>query len=366
MDVAASAPLPSSNFPFRRLSLLERLAFWLSWLLLCIPLFPVVIANPVLRLRKARAAARDPERKGASITALIVLHSRARMDALGMRPDRGAVALHAVGPMSSPMLQMLDKLTRAHMRAAIYVSCLAGGRSEPDTRVNYTKVHETVFARLKFFDAVLEYMRPVGQLVVMGAGYDTRAINNACGGATIVFEVDRPETQAHKLAAIKRAGVANSVTTKYVECNFNEEVGCFFLAGRGYVYLTCNSVKKTQSPWDKLERAGFDRTKPFAVTWEGVSYYLPENVVVDFLVKAGEVMKGNRHACLMLDYFFDFKREKLTTGMAGKAVKAIGEEWLSFYPQDFESYLRSKNVPLRVHDQINISRAGIVMLVPAA
>ena len=187
-------------------------------------------------------------------------------------------------------------------------------------------------------------MRPAGQLVVMGAGYDTRAVNKACGGASVVYEVDRPETAKHKQAALAKAGLKNALETKYVACNFNNE-----------------------SPWDKLAQTGFDRTKPFVVTWEGVSYYLPEDVVVDFLTKAGAVMKGNRNACLVFDYFFAEKKKELLRGR-GVFVKSIGEEWLTFLPSGakFDNYLRDHNIPLRVFDRACITYAGFVMLVPTA
>jgi len=174
----------------------------------------------------------------------------------------------------------------------------------------------------------------------VGTNAPGKQVNGACGGATVVFEVDTPETQAQKLAALARAELSPTVATRYVGCNFVDE-----------------------SPWAKLEQAGFDRTKPFVCTWEGVTCYLPEHVVVDFLTRAGEVMAGNARACLVLDVILQDKHVELPLA-AANALEATGEPWLSFYPANFADYLQRRNVPLLVCDQVNLSRAGLVMLVP--
>jgi len=333
-------PLPSVGM-LRPMGILERIAYNVAFYVLGLPVFPALIGSVVLRLRNARRAAEAPDRQGASITALWVLLTRASLDTLGLRPDPGARKLQAASPLASPFFNFCNAVSLMHMRACIAVSSLASLRFGTDPRVNYTRTQAVVQGRLLFFDGCLEYLRPTTQqLVIMGAGYDTRAINNACGGASVVYEVDRPETQAQKIKLMAKTGLKNALETKYVACNFNNE-----------------------SPWDKLAQTGFDRTKPFVVTWEGVTYYLPEDVVVDFLTKAGAVMKGNRHAYLMLDHFFQDHNDRLPS-FVKRTLKGIGEEWLSFYPPDFDGYLRSKQVPLRVFDHSKAFVAGVVLLVP--
>ncbi|MGH9388004.1 MAG: class I SAM-dependent methyltransferase, partial [Vicinamibacteria bacterium] len=46
------------------------------------------------------------------------------------------------------------------------------------------------------------------QIVILGAGFDTRALRLASPGVRFI-EVDHPSTQEHKRAALARAGVSN-------------------------------------------------------------------------------------------------------------------------------------------------------------
>jgi len=168
-------PLPSAC-AFRQLSMLERAVYNIAYFVLGAPLFPVIVAHPVVRKYNIAAAAQMPSRQGASITALWVLHYRSDFHAVGLRPDRGAQQLHKVGPLATPLFGVLEFFVNLHMRACIFLTSLAGLRTSPDPRVNFLKLHEVVQGRLLFFDKCLEYMSPVGQLVVMGAGYDTRSV----------------------------------------------------------------------------------------------------------------------------------------------------------------------------------------------
>jgi len=77
----AGSKLPSASYVFRGLTFIERLLCALSALIICLPLLPVALVYPVFRDKKLSEAARAPDRSGASITALSVLQTRARLDA---------------------------------------------------------------------------------------------------------------------------------------------------------------------------------------------------------------------------------------------------------------------------------------------
>jgi len=98
------------------------------------------------------------------------------------------------------------------------------------------------------------------------------------------------------------------------------------------------------------------------VTWEGVSYYLPEASVVAFLHSAAQAMEGNNYACLMFDYFFLDQMDEMQR-WRGAYVKSLGEEWLTFLPRDFETFLHKHEINLRVYDAGCSTHAGFVALV---
>lgn len=93
------------------------------------------------------------------------------------------------------------------------------------------------------------------QVVVLGAGLDTRAARLAAPGVRF-FEVDHPASQREKLERLgKLPGYPVDAAT-YVECDFEH-----------HDFL------------ERLGAAGFDPTRPSVVTWEGVTMYLNENAV---------------------------------------------------------------------------------------
>jgi methyltransferase (TIGR00027 family) len=91
-----------------------------------------------------------------------------------------------------------------------------------------------------------------GQVVALGAGFDTRAARFARPGVRF-FEVDHPATQKEKLARLSRIARYPIDAATYVSCDFERE---------DFV--------------EKLVAAGFDTSAPALVVWEGVSMYLEE------------------------------------------------------------------------------------------
>jgi methyltransferase (TIGR00027 family) len=90
------------------------------------------------------------------------------------------------------------------------------------------------------------------QLVLLGAGYDTRATRLAEASSAVVFEVDHPATQARKRSLL--GALAERI--RYVPVNFEHDRLQPALAG-----------------------AGFDCDQPSCVLWEGVfSYLTPEAI----------------------------------------------------------------------------------------
>jgi len=334
-DEPVTSALPSTWFPLRRLPWLGKVVFGIAQFVTGIVIIPIFWSQFVLAIKGASTA---EDRNGASITALFVLQIRYLMHSTGTRKDDGAAKLHLLGPFQKHTW-FIEPVFVAQQNLCMAMACVASWRiplrADPNTL--YASPYEHFQGRFMFIDKALEYFQPVDQLVVMGAGYDTRAVNDNCGQANVVYEVDRPETQIKKLALLEKAGLFSS-KAKYVSCNFNDE-----------------------SPWSKLEAAGFDCHRPFIIQWEGVCYYLEEHTCIEFLKKAASVMKGNAKSALVFDYFLLEHREALLMS-AAQVLKSTGEAWLTFLPLNLQAYLEKNNIPLRVVDHVQLNRAAVALL----
>ncbi len=113
-----------------------------------------------------------------------------------------------------------------------------------------------VAVRTAFLDAaVAELLPAMPQVVVLGAGLDTRAARLARAGVRY-FEVDTPTSAADKRARLERLGGYPIDAATYVTCDFERD-----------------------DFRDRLVAAGFDTARPAIVLWEGVTYYLTEAAV---------------------------------------------------------------------------------------
>jgi methyltransferase (TIGR00027 family) len=95
----------------------------------------------------------------------------------------------------------------------------------------------------------------VRQVVILGAGYDTRAARLPRADVRY-FEVDHPATQAAKRERLARLDGYPIDAAIYVTCNF-----------------------ECDDPVERLAAGGFDVREPALVIWEGVVSYLTEDVV---------------------------------------------------------------------------------------
>lgn len=123
--------------------------------------------------------------------------------------------------------------------------------------------HWYVIARTRYFDDFLQQQLAGGaeQLVVLGAGYDSRAQRFADRlGQAAVFEVDHPATSAAKAAKVRQllGGARNPVT--YVPVDFN--------------------VEKLA---DRLRQSGYQDGRKTVFLWEGVTPYLSAAAVDEVL-----------------------------------------------------------------------------------
>jgi methyltransferase (TIGR00027 family) len=238
-------------------------------------------------------------RLGTSSTASEVLLVRWTLHEVGVRQDDAARRLLFSLPAISPVaLRMMTGPTLLAAR-------LSGYRPP---RLQYppaqpTMIMQIVNQRTAFFDrAIRDHVGTIRQLVILGAGWDTRAYNLPEGSDVSVFEVDTAEMMAVKRAALREAGI-DSAHVAFVRVDFNEE------------------------PWlDGLERNGFDPALPTFVLWEGVVYYLEEDAVHAALEVIGSRLASGSVVA------FDYASREMVEGegspgfrLGVRSLQAVGE-----------------------------------------
>lgn len=124
----------------------------------------------------------------------------------------------------------------------------------------------------------------VRQVVILGAGYDTRAARLPRAGVRY-FEVDHPATQAAKREQLAKLDGYPVDAAIYVTCNFERE-----------------------DPIERLCAHGFSANEPALVIWEGVVPYLTEGAV---RATATRLAQGLDPRSLVA---FDFVGKKLAVG----------------------------------------------------
>jgi methyltransferase (TIGR00027 family) len=95
----------------------------------------------------------------------------------------------------------------------------------------------------------------IRQVVILGAGYDTRAARLPRAGVQY-FEVDHPATQASKRERLSKLDGYPVDAARYVTCNFERE-----------------------DPIDRLAANTYEVREPALVIWEGVVPYLTEPAI---------------------------------------------------------------------------------------
>jgi len=121
----------------------------------------------------------------------------------------------------------------------------------------------SVVVRHRYMDDYLEACIDAGveQLVILGAGYDSRAYRfDRLSGKVRVFEVDHPDTLAAKVKKVKKVFGALPDHVVYVSIDFNsEKLG------------------------ERLFESGYNKNMRTLFIWEGVTVYLTNSGVDETL-----------------------------------------------------------------------------------
>lgn len=194
------------------------------------------------------------------------------MSALPSRTSIWAAAARAVGsrndhPHWHNPDHLADKLLGPNEYALIegHPLKLALEKDSPEIRREPEVVSAvmTLIVRTKFIDERLERAMAEGvtQVVIMGAGWDTRAHRFAdLLRSARVFEIDQPATQNWKRRRSEKSLGAAPANLIYLPIDFRH-----------------------QTLGEVLQAGGYDATQKTFFIWEGVTMYLPEAAVRDTL-----------------------------------------------------------------------------------
>ena len=190
-------------------------------------------------------------------------------------------------------------------------------------------VCDAILARNRFIDELLQQALDKGlpQLVILGAGYDTRALRfDRLKGATAVFELDHPATQKVKRQRLAQNRLRLPDRMTFIPCRFDKED---FTA--------------------KLLAGGYDPGRISFFIWEGVSYYLTPADVDRTLTFIGHHSPPG--SALVFDYFPPSVADgscRLEEAMVlRKALMQMGEEiTFGIDPESIEDFLSGRGLVL--------------------
>jgi methyltransferase (TIGR00027 family) len=176
-------------------------------------------------------------------------------------------------------------------------------------------------------DALADALRQgTSQVVILGAGFDSRGYRIPGIESARVFEVDHPATLAAKTSALKRIPDLSLTHVRFVEIDFNR-----------------------QSLDEAMDGSGFDRRARACFIWEGVTNYLTGEAVdatLRYLAAA-----GTRGSKIFFTYIHrDVVDDPLSFDGARKSASVVeraGERWtFGINPVELRAYLAERGLDL--------------------
>lgn len=182
-------------------------------------------------------------------------------------------------------------------------------------------------ARTKYIDELLEtaILNNVEQIIILGAGFDTRAIRLDFLKSVPVIEIDHPNTSNFKAKIYQNRIGRIPENVKFLQIDFNNQ------------------------DLDQLAlEHNLDFSKPTATIWEGVTNYLSEEAVkntfsfISKFAKNSYVIFTYVHKEILYNPSSFLRGEKLL-----KDLKELEEHWtFGFIPSELPDYLKQFDIEL--------------------
>jgi methyltransferase (TIGR00027 family) len=165
-----------------------------------------------------------------------------------------------------------------------------------------------IMGRERYIDDYLKARLGEGldQVVLLGAGFDTRAYRIPGIEKTRVFEIDQPATQSVKLERLKKVIDPLPGHVTFVPADLN-----------------------TQKLGEVLESSGYNKQGKTLFIWQGVTYFLtPEGIDSTLAYIAGH---SGKDSAVIFDYVYNEILHDTTQGygkMLARAGKMSGEPYI--------------------------------------
>jgi methyltransferase (TIGR00027 family) len=179
-------------------------------------------------------------------------------------------------------------------------------------------------ARTRLIDELICAASPsIDELVILGAGYDTRAHRLDCLSDNAVYEIDHPNTQGAKRAILARATALAARSLAFVAIDFERD-----------------------DLVSALTASGYQRDKRTMFLWEGVTQYLSPTAVDKTLAAIRQVARQGD--TLVFTYIDDAvlhgrsdQFPEAARWLRGTAKR--GEPWIfGLPPTELHDYLRTR------------------------
>lgn len=175
-------------------------------------------------------------------------------------------------------------------------------------------------ARTKYIDDLLQSTinKGVQQVIILGAGFDTRALRLNYLETIPVIEIDHPNTSNFKAEIYKNRIQNPSKNISFFQIDFNN-----------------------QSLEELAEQHNFDFAKPTTVIWEGVTNYLTEDAVKNTFTF---ISKFTKNSYVIFTYVHKKILENPASFLGGekllKDLNKLEEKWtFGFQPEELSNYL---------------------------
>lgn len=175
-------------------------------------------------------------------------------------------------------------------------------------------------ARTKFIDDLLlkRIESGTGQVIILGSGFDTRALRLPFLKSIPVIEIDHPDTANLKIEKLKQALGKLPSNVRYLQINFN-----------------------TQSLEQLASEHQLDFSIPTVIVWEGVSNYISKQAIDNTFEFMSRFGKGSSIIFTYIDKrVLDDPGSFFGTDRILKTLRNSEEEWtFGFNPSELSRYL---------------------------
>ena len=182
-------------------------------------------------------------------------------------------------------------------------------------------------ARTRYIDDLLQQtiQHNIQQVIILGAGFDTRALRLTCLQTIPVIEIDHPNTSRKKTDTLKKTLGRLPDHIHYWQIDFNKE-----------------------SLHELAVRENLDFSIPTTIIWEGVTNYLDEQAINNTFAFAQRFATGS---FIIFTYVHQEVLEAPQNFFGAtqllKDLDAIEEHWtFGFNPEKLSAYLQQYNFVL--------------------